>query len=121
MLAYAAASLVHHLHNAAYLTDYPNMPASVSPLGIYAAWSGTTLLGTMGYVFICRRKVLFGSALLCAYAGYGLDSLVHYSLAPFSAHTYAMNATIWLEVLTTTLVLATTFPLLWQSLRHHPG
>jgi hypothetical protein len=31
--------------------------------------------------------------------------LTHYGLAPASAHTAAMNASIWLEVATATLLL----------------
>ena len=36
----------------------------------------------------------------------GFDSLTHYGLAPASAHTAAMNASIRLEVATATLLLA---------------
>ena len=31
LLAYAAASLFHHIHNAEYLTEYPGMPDWLSP------------------------------------------------------------------------------------------
>jgi hypothetical protein len=57
LLAYAAASLFHHLHNAAFLDQYPNLPAWLSPM-----WA-----------------------------------LAHYLVAPVSAHTLAMNLSIWLE------------------------
>jgi hypothetical protein len=30
LLACAAASLLHHVHNAEFLQDYPNLPASLS-------------------------------------------------------------------------------------------
>ena len=48
-------------------------------------------------------KVL--SVLLVAYAAAGLDGLGHYGLAPASAHTAAMNATIGLEAATAALLL----------------
>jgi hypothetical protein len=47
-LAYAAASLFHHVHNAAFLGDYPNMPAWLTPAGVYAAWLGVTAVGIVG-------------------------------------------------------------------------
>jgi len=31
LAAYAAASLFHHVHNAEFLDQYPNMPAWLSP------------------------------------------------------------------------------------------
>jgi hypothetical protein len=35
----------------------------------------------------------------------GLAGLDHYTLAPISAHTLAMNATIWLETATAIILL----------------
>jgi hypothetical protein len=61
-----------------------------------------------------RRKKLaylllaYGAAsllLLTVYAALGMDSLGHYVLAPLSAHSLAMNATILLEVTAAALVL----------------
>jgi hypothetical protein len=39
-LAYAAASLVHFVHNAEFLADYPSMPAWLSRATVYGAWLG---------------------------------------------------------------------------------
>ena len=38
VLVHAVASLVHFAHNATFLADYPNMPAWLSPAGVYAVW-----------------------------------------------------------------------------------
>jgi hypothetical protein len=44
-------------------------------------------------------------ALVAIWAVLGFDGLAHYSAAPFSAHTAAMNLTIWLEVGSAALLL----------------
>ena len=50
--------------------------------------------------------MLFRSLMLLAvYAALGLDSMGHYVVAPLSAHTTMMNATILLEVGAAGLVL----------------
>jgi hypothetical protein len=38
VLVHALASLVHFVHNATFLADYPNMPAWITPGGVYAVW-----------------------------------------------------------------------------------
>ncbi len=43
LLAYGGATLFHHVHNAHFLNDYPNMPGSLSPAKVYAAWVGVNL------------------------------------------------------------------------------
>lgn len=90
LLVYAAASLFHHVHNAEFLADYPNMPAWLSPAAVYAAWAGATAIGVLGYWL--RRP-----ALLVAYGCYGVGVLAHYALAPVSAHSPMMNLSIGLE------------------------
>ena len=106
LVAYAAASLFHFAHNAEFLAEYPNLPAWLSRAKIYAAWLGTTAVGALGYLLLRRGFRLSGLALLAVYAVLGFDSLTHYGLAPASAHTAAMNASIWLEVATAALLLA---------------
>jgi hypothetical protein len=101
VLSYAAASLLHHVHNAAFLDEYPHMPAWITPGIVYAAWAVTTAVGVAG---------LFYRPLLAAYGGLGLYSLAHYFAAPFSAHSAGMNVTILLEVGTAALLLMT----LWK-------
>jgi len=97
LLACAAATLLHHVHNAQFLADYPNLPASLSPAVVYLAWLGATLVGFAGYFLVRRGWPRIGSGALVAYAVYGFDGLTHYLYAPLSAHTPAMNATILLE------------------------
>lgn len=98
LLIFAAASLVHFIHNAEFLGDYPNLPRSWSRADIYLAWVGITLVGAAGWLLLTRGLVLLGLSVLATYAGLGLDSLGHYVLAPLAAHTAAMNATILAEV-----------------------
>lgn len=105
LVAYAAATLLHHIHNAEYLGDYPNMPAWLSPAIVYAVWLGMSAVGAAGYLLLRAGWRLAGLAILAVYAAYGLDSLSHYALAPWSAHTAMMNLTIALEVVTAALLL----------------
>jgi hypothetical protein len=106
VIALALATLVHHVHNAQFLGEYPNMPPWLSPLGVFAAWTAATVIGIAGYLAVRSGHSRAGIALLALYACYGLDGLVHYALAPVSAHSFAMNATIWLEAITAAFLLA---------------
>jgi hypothetical protein len=119
MIAYGAGSLVHFVHNAEFLAEYPNMPAWLSRTDVYVAWLGITAIGVAGYVLAGHGHRLVGLLLLVVYATLGLDSLGHYALAPMSAHTAAMNATILLEVGTAALLLARSLGLIaaWQAAR----
>jgi hypothetical protein len=105
LLIYGAASLVHFVHNAEFIADYPNLPRSWSRAGVYVAWAAITGVGLVGWLLVWRGYSMAGLALLAIYAALGLDSLGHYVLAPLSAHTFAMNATILLEVTAAALVL----------------
>jgi hypothetical protein len=105
ILVYAAASLVHFVHNAEFLSDYPNLPHSWSRADVYLAWLAMTAVGVVGWLLFTRGYRLAGLLLLAAYAALGIDSLGHYALAPLSAHTLAMNATILLEVIAAALLL----------------
>jgi hypothetical protein len=105
LLAYAAASLLHHVHNAEFLADYPSMPGWLSRMAVYAAWLGVTAVGLLGYLLVVRGPRLMGLSVIAVYAALGFYGLVHYSLAPFAAHTAAMNATILLEVAAAALLL----------------
>ena len=118
VLIHAAASLTHFVHNATFLADYPNMPAWISPGGIYAVWLGEAAIGAVGVLLLLRGRTI-GLALIAIYAVLGLGGLDHYTLASISAHTLAMNATIWLE--TTTGIILLGF-VIWRSLdRHRPN
>jgi hypothetical protein len=102
---YAAAALLHHIHNAEFLGEYPGMPAWLTPAIVYAVWSGVTVAGVLGYILIRRGYRFTGLGVLAAYSLYGFGSLAHYTRAPASAHTAAMNLTIGLEVATAALLL----------------
>jgi len=106
LLACAAASLLHHAHNAEFLHEYPNLPASLTRGAVYAAWLVEALIGLAGYVLLKTGRERSGLALIGAYALIGFGGLAHYLAAPAAAHTPAMNATIWLEALAAALLLA---------------
>lgn len=105
LLIYGVASLIHFVHNAEFLADYPNLPDSWSRAGVYFAWIGITVVGVIGWVLVTRSYHLSGLLLLAIYAVFGLDSLAHYMVASLSSHTLVMNLTIFLEVTAATLVL----------------
>nr|WP_298724465.1 hypothetical protein [uncultured Steroidobacter sp.] len=105
LAVYAMASLVHFVHNAEFLSDYPGLPTSWSRGGVYLAWIGMTAIGALGALLVYRRRDSIGLILLAVYAALGLDSLGHYVVAPLSSHTAMMNATILLEVGAAALVI----------------
>jgi hypothetical protein len=102
-MLYCVASFVHFAHNAEFLADYPNLPAWLTRVQVYAVWLGITALGVLGYRL---RRRFFGLAILAVYAAIGFDGLLHYTRAPFDAHTGTMNVTIWSEVVAAALLLA---------------
>jgi Na+/phosphate symporter len=105
LLLYVVASLVHFTHNAEYLSDYPNLPPWLTRGGIYLAWIAETSLGVLGYMLYGFGWRLIGLALVGVYAAFGFDGLLHYTRAPFVAHTSAMNFTILFEVVAAALLL----------------
>jgi hypothetical protein len=116
---YAAASLVHFAHNAQFLGDYPNLPPSWSGAEVWFAWLGMTAVGAGGCLLLLRGHARCGLVLLALYAAFGLDSLGHYLVAPFFAHTWMMNLTILLEVTAAAALLLCVLPLLWRALATH--
>jgi len=120
LLLYCAASLFHYAHNAEFLSDYPNMPAWLSPALVYGAWLGVTAVGLAGYLLIRRGFQIVGLAVLGVYGALGLDGLGHYALAPLSGHTFTMNASIWLEAATAAVLLAAVAGLMLSRLRWLP-
>jgi hypothetical protein len=105
LIVYAIASLVHFVHNAEHLADYPNLPDWISRARIYGAWLCITAVGLVGYLLQRAGHQRVGLAVLTLYAANGFDGLLHYSRAPFAAHTAAMNASIWLEALAAALLV----------------
>jgi len=105
MLLYTAASLAHFIHNAVYIEAYPNLPAWITPFRIYATWCFVAAVGAMGYWLFRRGSRAAGLVVIAAYAVFGFDGLDHYVVAPMSAHTVAMNASILAEVAMASLLL----------------
>jgi hypothetical protein len=106
LLVYVAASLLHHVHNAEFLHEYPNLPATLTRGEVYAAWLGEAAVGLIGYVLLRNGWTRAGPLLIGLSALAGFGGLAHYYAAPVAAHTLAMNATILLEVATASLLLA---------------
>ena len=106
MLAYGAASLLHFIHNAQFAQDYPNFPDTISALQVYVAWLVVGATGLAGYLLTRFGQRILGLVATAVYAGFGFDGLLHYTLAPMSAHSLAMNATILTEVALAALLMA---------------
>ena len=105
LLIYGIASLVHFIHNAEFLRDYPGLPATWTRAGVYGAWIGVTAVGIAGWLLARGRYPVAGLLLVCVYAALGMDSLGHYVVAPMGAHSTMMNVTILLEVSAAAAVL----------------
>jgi hypothetical protein len=99
MMAFAAASLVHFIHNAEFINEYPGLPKNWTTKGVYGAWLIMTLFGFIAWWLTQTKLRTLGLVLVMLYALCGLDSLGHYWVAPFSAHRAMMNLTILFEVL----------------------
>jgi hypothetical protein len=98
LIVYAFASLFHHVHNATFLTVYPNLPPSLSVLTVYAAWAAVTTIGVVGFVLLRFKYVAPGLLAIAIYGACGLDGLAHYIVADFASHTPMMHASILMEV-----------------------
>lgn len=117
MLVYGAASLTHFVHNAVYIDAYPNLPAWITPMGVYASWLVIVVIGALGYWSYRRSSRLVGLTLIGVYAALGFGGLDHYALAPVSAHSTVMNATILGEVVAASILLVVT---VWIGVRARP-
>lgn len=108
ILLYGAMSLVHFLHNAVYLQLYPNMPTWLTPVGVMASWLVIAAIGALGYWLFRRGQKAIGLVTIAIYAALGFGGLDHYAIAPVSAHSLAMNATIVGEVIAASALLVVT-------------
>jgi len=117
LVAVAAASLSHFIHNAEFLADYPGLPQTWTRAGVYGAWIGMTMIGLVGWFLVRAGYHVIGLVLLAVYALCGTDSLGHYAVAPLSAHTAAMNVTILLEVSAAALLLFESLRLLVRRVK----
>ncbi len=98
MLAFGVASLIHFIHNAEFIADYPGLPKTWTRGGVYGAWFAMTVFGFCAWLVAKTKFTRFGLVLVTVYALCGLDSLGHYWVAPVSSHQTMMNLTIGLEV-----------------------
>lgn len=105
LLAYCAASLVHFIHNAEFLAEYPNLPAWLTRANVYTVWLAITAIGVVGCILYRRGFQLTGLLVIAIYAAIGFDGLAHYTRAPLAAHSAMMNFTIWLEAAAAALLL----------------
>jgi len=79
LILYAAASLLHFVHDAEYLAQYPNLPSSWSRADIYVAWCCISTLGVAGYLFYLHGNRAVGLTFLASYAVLGFGGLLHYT------------------------------------------
>ena len=105
LLLCLAASLLHFVHNAEYLTDYPNLPVWLDRADVYLTWIGLAAVGAAGFALYRIGWRFAGLLLIGMYAVFGFDGLLHYTRAPIASHTAVMNFTIWLEVAAAGLLL----------------
>ena len=98
MLAYGASSLLHFIHNAQFARDYPNFPDTITALQVYGVWLLIAATGVAGSLLMRFGPRVAGLLVTAVYAGFGFNGLLHYRLAPMSAHSFAMNSTILTEV-----------------------
>jgi hypothetical protein len=106
MLIYASASLTHFVHNALHILAYPNLPSWITPFGVYISWCAITVIGALGFWLYLRVSRPAGLLIIGLYALLGFGGLEHYVIAPVSAHTVAMNASIIVEVSTAFVLLS---------------
>lgn len=121
LLAYAAASLFHHVHNASFLAAYPNLPAWLSPAAVYAAWAAVTTVGVAGWLLLRAGHRVAALALLGIYAALGLTGLAHYTRAPLGTHSLTMNLSILCEVAAAAVLLGVVAANLAAQLRPAPA
>ena len=117
VIVYALASLAHHVHNAENLSAYPNMPGWLTRVTVYAAWAAVTAVGLGGYALVRAARERIGFALLALYAALGWYGLAHYVVAPFAAHSAAMNVSILLEAFAATVLAAVVAARLFAQFR----
>ena len=106
MLICASASLTHFIHNALHIRAYPSLPSWITPFGVYATWCAIAVIGALGFWLYRRVSRRAGLLIIGLYALLGFGGLDHYVIAPVSAHTVAMNASIIIEVFTAFALLS---------------
>ena len=105
MIVYGTTSLAHFVHNAVYVDTYPNLPAWITPPVVFASWLVIAGTGALGYCLYRRGSRAAGLLVIGLFALMGFGGLDHYVVAPVSAHSMAMNATILGEVIAASVLL----------------
>jgi hypothetical protein len=98
MIIYGMASLLHFVHNAVYIKEYPHLPEWITPFGVYASWLTIAAIGALGYWIYRKVSRTIGFVVIAFYALLGFGGLDHYVVAPIGPHSIAMNASIVAEV-----------------------
>jgi hypothetical protein len=106
LLLYCAASFLHFAHNGHFLAEYPNLPRTFTPEKVYLAWGVLTAFGAAGFIAFHAGLKSLGLMIMGLYAALGFGGLLHYTRAPFAAHSAMMNFTILSECVTAALLLA---------------
>jgi hypothetical protein len=117
LVTYCCASLLHFVHNAEFVGDYPNLPVWLTRSKVYLAWFAIATVGVVGVLLLKLGLRTLGFLFIAGYAALGFAGLDHYWVAPISAHTLAMNATIGFEVAAAAVLFALAIVLLFQSWR----
>jgi hypothetical protein len=112
---YALASLIHFVHNAESIALYPNMPAWLTREKVYLAWLAFTGVGVVALAFAAAGWRVATALCLAAYGALGFVGLGHYTLAPHSGHTIAMNLSIWFEAVAGGLLVVSSVRLLARA------
>jgi len=121
MAVYFIASLAHFVHNAEYIAIYPNMPSWITRSTVYVAWLVITSVGVAGLIALRLKWQAIGAVLIAIYGAFGLDGLLHYTLALCSQHTLITNVTIWSEATSgLLLMMASTLLATRGSAKEHP-
>jgi hypothetical protein len=74
-------------------------------------------VGAVGYWLFRKGLTVVGLAVMAIYAALGFAGLDHYAIAPVSAHSLMMNATIVAEVIAASALLVMS---LWTAIRGVP-
>jgi hypothetical protein len=102
---YTVATALHYIHNAVFLSSYPNIPDWLSRAEVYSGLVVVIAIGAVGCLLYLFGYRVMGLIVIGAYAALGFDGLAHYSLAPVSSHTFMMNLTILSETITALVLL----------------
>jgi hypothetical protein len=88
-IACVVASLLHFGHNAAHLSEYPNLPTWITRADVYSSWLAQTAIGLAGYSLVRGRYPFVG---LVGLAVYGIPASAAFAPYCCSSHDLASEA-----------------------------